>query len=736
MVRPPSRRCYTSRVGGEAPTEGLAARLRDAWRRLRADDAPEAAPPGSPFESALAAVRASLDRWQGTAALGHLWLRAARDGIGAVGQPVELSVSLRALARMGAERARFVVDDRVVAEVVIRDEARVHASYVPERAGLLPVEIELLDSDGAVVLPRRSLGVRWLRVSDGEPVVAVDVRAALEARGLEGLAALTARGWSVVWLDPAPEERREAVRAAIAASAAPPGPVLAFPAEEEGFKTLGVDFSGVFLRVFLRQARAAGVGVVASFGAELGTGAGERFERHPLDALAERAADEVWCTAREAEARALIDARSTQDPFHFRLDQMVPAERRGGHRFTVELDNRRARERIFAAIESARSTVHLQLYIVRPSRFTDHLATRLIDRARAGVRVRLLVDALYSGQGVLGRTNPIVDLLANEPGVEVAAFDPLPDTEALEAMRLKRRDHRKLMIVDGQRAWVSGRNASDEYYTSLEEVAVHDGSPSDVVPWLDAHVELTGPLVAEIQRTFVAAFEDASGRVVPRDSASFPPPPPEGVEGIARFVVHHGVGDANAMAAYQAILDGARRHVVIVNDFPVVDTLAAAVRRAIGRGVRVVFLTGNAVARRGDGSFLEGPLHRELFEYLTKRRLEPLLRAGAEAYELWWPPAPNVVCRGGVRPYVHAKVMTADGRVASIGSANLDATASYWEREANVVIEDPPTVAALEAELFAMVARGFRLDPDSEYWARESAQRELTSQLWPESMYS
>ncbi len=723
-------------MGGEAPTEGLAARLRDAWRRLRADDDTEAAPPGSPFESALAAVRASLDRWQSSAALGHLWVRAARDGLGAVGQPVELAVSLRALARMGAERARFVVDGQAVAEAPIGEDARVQASYVPERAGLVPIEIDLLDVDGAVVVPRRSLGVRWLRVSDGEPVVAVDARAAIDGQGLDALRALTARGWSVVWLDPSTVERREELRAAITASAAPPGPLLAFPAEGEGFKTLGVDFSGVFLRVSLRQARAAGVGVVAAFGAELGTGAGERFERHPLEALAERASDEGWCRAREAEARALLEARATQDPFRFRLDQMVPAERRGGHRFTVELDNRRARERIFAAIESARSTVHVQLYIVRPSRFTDHLATRLIERARAGVRVRLLVDALYSGQGVLGRTNPIVDLLAHEPGVDVAAFDPLPDTEALEAMRLKRRDHRKLLIVDGERAWVTGRNASDEYYTGLEEVAVHDNSPSEIVPWLDAHVELTGPLVAEIQSTFVAAFEDASGLEVPRDAASFPTPPPDGPDGVARFVVHHGVGDANAMAAYQAILDGAQRHVVIVNDFPVVDTLAAAVRRAIGRGVRVVFLTGNAVARRGDGSFLDGPLHRELFEYLTKRRLEPLLRAGAEGYEVWWPPAPNVVCRGGVRPYVHAKVMTADGRVASIGSANLDATASYWEREANVVIEDPPTVAALEGELFALAGRGFRLDPDSEYWARESAQRELTSQLWPESMYS
>ena len=100
-------------------------------------------------------------------------------------------------------------------------------------------------------------------------------------------------------------------------------------------------------------------------------------------------------------------------------------------------------------------------------------------------------------------------------------------------------------------------------------------------------------------------------------------------------------------------------------------------------------------------------------------------------------PLEEVVARGGiVRPYVHAKLVTADGRIASVGSANLDATASYWEREANVVIEDPAVVGELEGRLEAMIATSHPLDLGSEAWAREATKRDLVARLWPEAFYS
>ena len=153
--------------------------------------------------------------------------------------------------------------------------------------------------------------------------------------------------------------------------------------------------------------------------------------------------------------------------------------------------------------------------------------------------------------------------------------------------------------------------------------------------------------------------------------------------------------------------------------------------------VRVVILTGSGVARRGDGKMLRGPLARVFFEYMTKHRLEPLIRAGAETYEYATPKLEEIVTRGGVvRPYVHAKVMSVDGEVASVGSANLDVTASYWENEANVVIESAAVVRELEATIERLLATSYRIDLDSSYWRGEARMREITSTLWPETLYS
>ena len=148
-------------------------------------------------------------------------------------------------------------------------------------------------------------------------------------------------------------------------------------------------------------------------------------------------------------------------------------------------------------------------------------------------------------------------------------------------------------------------------------------------------------------------------------------------------------------------------------------------------------LTGNAKARRLDGTFFRGSLHRELFDYMLKQRLEELIKDGVEVYEYTTGSRPNIVARGGaVRPYVHAKVLVADGEVVSVGSANLDATASYWEREANIVIEGGEVPRKLQAQLEEICQRSYPVSLGSDYWRREKPHREIAAKLWPTSLYS
>ncbi|MBC7173835.1 MAG: phosphatidylserine/phosphatidylglycerophosphate/cardiolipin synthase family protein, partial [Polyangiaceae bacterium] len=433
---------------------------------------------------------------------------------------------------------------------------------------------------------------------------------------------------------------------------------------------------------------------------------------------------------------ALLERRgAARSEASFRLGVVTGAELVPGNLCRVELDNRVARETLFAAIEAAKEQVLLQFYIFEVSNFSEELAVRLIRRARAGVRIRILVDALYSQQNVLGATNPILVGLEGEPNIEVRAVEPIATPDRIETVRLKARDHRKLAVFDSERAFISGRNAGDAYYTGFDEVPIADFTHHDRIPWLDAHVEVEGPVVAQVIRCFRDSFTRAGGS--PFELPPAPSPRTGRRAALARLVVHEGLSDANALAAYESIIDSARERVIVVNDFPVLPTLQAAVRRALSRGVEVIFLTGNGMARRGDGTFFRGPLYRELFEYMTKHRLERMLVEGVKAYEYQTLPLPNVVCRGGVlRPYVHAKLMLADRKVLSVGSANLDVTASYWEREANLVIEGGREVARVERIVGRLIRQSVPLDLRSPSWRREAPQRELVSRLWPDRIFS
>jgi len=171
---------------------------------------------------------------------------------------------------------------------------------------------------------------------------------------------------------------------------------------------------------------------------------------------------------------------------------------------------------------------------------------------------------------------------------------------------------------------------------------------------------------------------------------------------------------------------------MLVNDFPVFDDISEMLIQAVRRGVNVTFITGNVLARRADGTFFEGGRHRELFEYLVKSRLGVLADSGVDVYEFLTSELDNVAVTGGkIRPYVHAKLLTADDRYVSLGSANLDITASYWEREANVLVDDPRIVRALNKQLGSIVRKGIKLETSSSEWKKEAPQREIVSRLWP-----
>jgi len=734
-------------LASEAPGS-VGARVAELVRSFFAEmpgDAEGKAP--SSFDAAVQMVASSLDRWRSSGGVIRFTQAARRDRLVGVGVSVEVVASLGGLTRLRAIKARIRLGEEVVDEVPI-EGPQVRAIATSGAPGMYPVIVDALDRRGRVVDWGRGEVAPIVQVVGATPTAAVDAALLLgEApRDLAALRELSLRGWALAFFDLHPEDRQGAIRAALAQHRLPRSAILVHPRSDVEFRTLGIDFHDLFAATRVRRIRADGVPLVLIVSDESEVWAracaAEGIASADLDELGERLRLSDGLDRWAASAQEFARAFSAALPIKWRLDVLSGAKAVVGNQCTIELDNRRARERLFELIDGARSSLHLQFYILHAGAFTERLAVRLIQRARAGVAVRLIVDALYSTQDVLGMTNPVVSGLAKEPGIEIVAASPIGPGVSFEVGAFKRRNHRKLVIVDGEVALVSGRNCGDEYYTGFDEVAVTDWTRHERIPWLDAHVELRGPLVAEVQRAFVETWRRGAGEVLASalggecEDRLFPPPSAAGST-TARLILHEGLVDTNILGVYEAMIDGAERHLYILNDFPILGSLIDALLRALARGVRVVLLTGSAVTRRGDGEMLPGPLPRVLFEYMTKHRLEPLVRAGAEAYEYTTAASPEIVAVGGViRPYVHAKVMSVDGALASVGSANFDVTASYWEDEANVLIEDAAVVGELERTLDGLIAGSYRLELDSDYWRREARQREVVSKLWPETLYS
>jgi cardiolipin synthase len=113
-------------------------------------------------------------------------------------------------------------------------------------------------------------------------------------------------------------------------------------------------------------------------------------------------------------------------------------------------------------------------------------------------------------------------------------------------------------------------------------------------------------------------------------------------------------------------------------------------------------------------------------------RLDPLVQAGACAIEYRVPAqAAWSAGVGAVRPHVHAKLVCVDGARLTVGGANLDITAGYWESEALVLIEHPPTMADARRQIDAWLRCGLRHDPGDPGWQARAARRGWIAQNWP-----
>jgi phosphatidylserine/phosphatidylglycerophosphate/cardiolipin synthase-like enzyme len=588
----------------------------------------------------------------------------------------------------------FVSGGRVVAVLRTCDgEAELPGDLRADSYGVFRTD-EAAPSQPLAELEQRLLVLRPSTV----PLVLFD--AELAPDGLVALRALAAAGArELLAVRVRPMRSCRSIRARLLAAGYQPRVVDARVVLDEG---AALDVSDTLDAVRLARVaarmRAAGFPVVAI----VYRGA-ERPFAHGFAALPEQAV---------GSAAALPAAPIGRRPMALaeRLEATTAAPQIEGNRVEIELDNLTARRWLIEAIAAATHRIHVQVYAATDDDIGRQVEAALTQAAARGVAVRLLVDSLHGLHGSLGAVNPLLERLGSRPGIELRVSQPITGIPSL--LDLKQRDHRKLVVVDSRVALLGGRNLSHEYYADFREVALTPQSTWREVPWLDAGARVEGPATAVLERSFRDAWTDQGGS--PFDVAAMAP----AGDTPTRVVIHRGLRDAATLEAYLAIIETAQSQIFVVCGFPLILEIQHALLRALRRGVRVSTLFGHLTPTHGGKPF-EGPWAsaRTAATALVHSRMDALIAAGADGYMYSVPPRPAWAAElGAVQSHVHAKAMSADGRVCAVGSANMDITGGYWESELLLVIEDASITAAFDARVAALIADSVRVDRNDPQW--------------------
>ena len=328
----------------------------------------------------------------------------------------------------------------------------------------------------------------------------------------------------------------------------------------------------------------------------------------------------------------------------------------GGNRVTGLSNGDEIFPAMLAAIRSATRTITFETYIYWSGEVGRAFADALSERARAGVRVHVLLDWVGSQK--------IEDALLDrmrEAGVEIELYRPL---HWYHLMRMNNRTHRKILVVDGRVGFTGGVGIADKWA----------GHAQDADHWRDAHFRAEGPVVAQMQATFLDNWTKVSG-VVLHGEDYLPALVPAGDARAQMFASSPEGGAESMQLMYLIAIASAARSIELSSAYFVPDELSLdAIVAARARGVRVRMI-------------LPGPIiDTDVVRRASRASWGPLLAAGVEIHEY----QPTMF---------HCKVMIVDGLLVSVGSTNFDTRSFRLNDEANLNVYDA-AFAAKQVEVF------------------------------------
>ena len=324
---------------------------------------------------------------------------------------------------------------------------------------------------------------------------------------------------------------------------------------------------------------------------------------------------------------------------------------------------------ILAGVEQAEDYVLFQFYMFHDDELGRQVKAALSERARAGVRVYVLYDEV--GSGGLPKSY-VEDLRA--AGVEVSSFRPTQGWR--NRFQLNFRNHRKMVVVDGEVAWVGGHNVGDEYM----------GRDPEFSPWRDTHVRIEGPAALQLQITILSDWYWATRELL---SVNWNPHVlPDAAQNV--MILPTGpTGDfETASLFFVSALSAAKERIWLSAPYFVPDdAVMKALQLAALRGVDVRIIT------TGKPDSL--PVYLAAFHYIER------LRGLGIRFYAYTP------------GFMHQKVMLVDDLVSSVGTHNFDNRSFRLNFEVSAVIVDEDFAGEMEAMFEADFSHAVPIDPET-----------------------
>ncbi|MDQ3186059.1 MAG: cardiolipin synthase [Pseudomonadota bacterium] len=322
-----------------------------------------------------------------------------------------------------------------------------------------------------------------------------------------------------------------------------------------------------------------------------------------------------------------------------------------GNKVTLLLDGPTTYKSMYAAIQDAKNNINMETYSIEDDEVGRRFAAALIEKQKKSVQVNFIYDSLGSGDTPEEFFKSLTD-----SGVKVLEYNPINPLIHRKKWEVGR-DHRKLLVVDGQIAFVGGVNISSVYSSGSFSSKPRT---KDTQPWRDTHLRIEGPVVREFQKLFLATWEKQKGEP-PALKSFFPEIGNKGNEMVRAIGSSPDESYSSIYVTLLSAINSAETYAYITAAYFVPDPrLLAALKGAAQRGVDVRLL-------------LPDKTDSNLIFYASHSYYDELLSAGVKIYKR-------------EDALLHAKTALIDGVWSTIGSTNLDWLSFQYNQEINAVI--------------------------------------------------